>query len=121
MPAYCSSIQAAKAPIMNSAPCAKLMMFSMPKITASPSDSIAKKAPLISPSSSWPNRSGPGMPKIMIMASSPSPAKRGRVGVGVPPAGRPPPYFSPLVREREWLMVRHALPMKPQWPSLSGR
>ena len=41
MPAYCSSIQEANAPIMNSAPCAKLMMFSMPKITASPSDSIA--------------------------------------------------------------------------------
>ena len=35
-PTYCSSIQAAKAPIMNNAPWAKLMMFSMPKITARP-------------------------------------------------------------------------------------
>ena len=36
-----SSIQATNAPIMNSAPCAKLMICSMPKITASPSDSRA--------------------------------------------------------------------------------
>ena len=38
---YCSRIQAQNAPIMYSAPCAKLMMLSRPKITASPSDSIA--------------------------------------------------------------------------------
>ena len=41
MPAYSSSIHAANAPIINTAPCAKLMMFDMPKITAKPSDSMA--------------------------------------------------------------------------------
>ena len=41
MPAYCSSIHEANAPIMNNAPCAKLMMFSMPKMIARPIDSMA--------------------------------------------------------------------------------
>ena len=36
-----SIIQATNAPSMNSAPWAKLMMLSMPKITASPSESSA--------------------------------------------------------------------------------
>ena len=36
-----SIIQATNAPSMNKAPWAKLMMFSMPKMIASPSDSSA--------------------------------------------------------------------------------
>ncbi len=40
-PAYWSRNQAQNAPIMYCAPCVKLMMLSRPKMTASPSDSIA--------------------------------------------------------------------------------
>jgi len=45
----------------------KLMMFSMLKITARPSESKAYKEPLISPISNCPNRACEGMPKISMV------------------------------------------------------
>src|SRR6218665_492128 len=51
---------------MNSAPWAKLMTLSRPKITASPSLKMAKNEPLTSPKRSWLNRPDNETPKISM-------------------------------------------------------
>src|ERR1700727_1844375 len=52
------------APIMYCAPCVKLMMLSMPNMTARPRLNSAENEPLIRPSSNCPNSACDGMPKI---------------------------------------------------------